>query len=308
MYLEKFSELKNTKEFDEVDFIAKITSIRFIEDEYGSKFIISFYDGYTNDRFMLFTDKDVVKDMLYLNTVYHFYGKSQGKNRRYFVLKGFEPVDITLAVERMYYPERFQKPTEQMLLVYNTSVTEIQDSNLRNFVSYCLGFKGSYTSDKKRLIVYNRFAESPASLNHHDCYKGGFVAHISGMLSNLKNMKTLYSSSFRNEDASSVDWDLLYALVYLHDVGKPLTYTKDSLGRFIWNERCLQDHAVLGSQYIYSCWVQNRLVDFNTVQKLCYCVSEHMNQKYETKVPELSILKALDNLDSSVVSILSKTK
>lgn len=306
MYLDKFTELKYTNEFDDVDFIAKVTSIRLIEDEYSSRFVIGFYDGYTDDRFILYTDKDVIKDLLYLNTVYHFYGKSRGKDRRYFVLKGFDIVEITIETERKYYPERFQKPTEPMVLTYNTSISEIKDNNLRKFVGFCLGFKGSYTNDKKRNVIYNRFVNSPASLNHHDCYRGGYVAHVAGMLANLKSVRDLYSSSFRSEDSNSIDWDLLYALVYLHDIGKPLTYTTDSLNRFVWNDRCLQDHAILGSQYVYSCWVQNSLIDFKTVQKLCYCISEHMNSKYETKVPELSVLRALDNLDSSIVSILSK--
>lgn len=306
MNLSRFSEIFNANEFDDVEFTAKIINIRYIDDLDSSKSIITFFDGYSENRFIIYNDNNKVRELLFINTVYHFYGKARGTKRRYFMLTGYELVPITVSIENKYYPERFKKPSEQMFLIYNTSVASIADNDLREFVCFCLGLKGTKVSEKKRLLIYNKFAEAPASINHHDCYSGGYIAHISGMLANLENVKRLYTGNFRFENGSSVDWDLLYALVYLHDVGKPLTYRKNEFNHFMWNDNCLEDHATLGGQYVYSCWAQSKLISFSQVQKLCYCITEHMSTKYDTKVPELGILKALDNLDASVVSILMR--
>lgn len=308
MQLAQFSDLYKVNEFDEVDFIAKITSITFPTD-IRDRVIIHFFDGFEHNRFIVYTDNQAIREILYTDTVYHLYGVARGIKRRYFMLRSFEPVDITMDIEIKYYPERFKQPTDIMKLVYNTSIAKIKQPDLRRFVGYCLGIQTSgYNASEKQEIKYKRFLNSPASISHHDSYPGGFIAHVSGMLSIVDHLEELYGGGLRMENVDKIDWDLLRAIVYLHDIGKPLTYAKDYTGSYIWNEMCLEDHAQLGAQYLYSCWERSKILDYATIQKILYCVSEHMNynkQFEDKKVPELRILRAIDNLDTAIVTMIA---
>lgn len=307
MTLDKFSDLYKLSEYDEVDFIARITNIMHPTDV-SDRVVIYFFDGVDHNRFTVYTDNEAIREILYVDTVYKLYGVARGLKRRYFMLKGFESIDVTLDIETKFYPERFKRPTDMMKLIYDTSIAKIKDSGLRQLVGYSLGIvtSGYYGSDKQK-VKYDKFAQAPASLNHHDSYPGGYVAHIAGMLSIVNKLEEIYGSKFRAEDANKINWDLLRAIIYLHDIGKPLTYIKDYSGGYIWNEDCLEDHAQIGSQYIYHCWVKTNTVSYAIIQKILYCVVEHMNinkQYDDKKVPELRILRAIDTIDTAIVTML----
>lgn len=307
MHLERFKDISTVDEFTDVDFTAKILRVEK-PSETEDRLVIRFFDGYDNNRFIVYTDNKAVQDILYNNTVYLLRGTARGIHHRYFVLSSIELVAITLDIEQKYYPERFKRPTDMMKMTYDTSIAKIKDCKLRQFVGYCLGIVTTgYGSSDKQKIKYNKYSNAPASLNHHDSYPGGYIAHIAGMLSIVDALEQSYSV-LRTEDISRIDWDLLRAIVYLHDIGKPLTYLRDQSGRYIWNEECLNDHAQLGAQHVYACWNRVRTVDFNLMQKLTYCINEHMNvsKPYDNKkVPELQLLRALDTLDSAIVTQLN---
>ncbi len=308
MLLERFTDLYKVDEFTEVEFIAKITSISHPTD-IQDRVIIHFFDGYENNRFIVYTDNEAIRELLYIDTVYHLRGIARGLHRRYFLLTGFKPVDITLDVENKYYPERFKHLTDMMKLTYDTSIVKIKDVKLRQFVGFCLGIvTAGYDASEKQKAKYNKFNTAPASLSHHDSYPGGYIAHISGMLAIVDKLEEVYGNGLRVEDITKIDWDLLRAIVYLHDIGKPLTYTKDYSGRYIWNEDCLEDHAQLGAQHVYYCWKKTNTITSAMIQKLLYCIAEHMNvskQCDDRKVPELRLLRAIDTLDTAIVTMLT---
>lgn len=307
MTLDKFSDLYKLSEYDEVDFIARITNIIHPED-INDRVIVYFFDGTEHNRFTVFTNNEAIREVLYIDTVYKLYGVARGLKHRYFMLKGFEPVDVTLDIETVYYPERFKHPTDMMKLIYDTSIAKIKDTGIRQLVGYSLGIITSgYCGSEKQKMKYNRFIQAPASLNHHDSYSGGFVAHVAGMLAIVDKLEEIYTSKFRLEEGYRINWDILRAIVYLHDVGKPLTYTRESSGHYVWNENCLEDHAQLGSQYLYHCWRKTMTVEYAVIQKILYCVTEHMsiNKQYDNKkVPELRILRAIDTIDTAIVTML----
>lgn len=307
MILEHFSDIFQLKEYTEVEFIAKVTNVTCPTDT-PDRLIVWFFDGYENNRFTVYTDNNAIREILYNNTVYRMWGVARGLKRRYFMLKGFEPIDVTLDIETKYYPERFKHITDMMKLTYDTSIAKIKDLKLRQFVGYCLGIVTTgYAPSDKQKAKYNIFATAPASLSHHDAYSGGYVAHIAGMLAIVDKLEEIYGSGFRTEDISKIDWDLLRAIVYLHDIGKPLTYQKDYSGQYSWNENILEDHAYLGAQHVYYCWKKTNILPEAVVQKLLYCISEHMNMQKQfddKKVPELRLLRAIDSLDTAIVSML----
>lgn len=308
MELSKLSDLNKQPEFSSVEFIARVTDIcnDVDNDNDTDRLIIKIFDGFNNDRFIVYGLGSIIPKLLSPNNVYKFSGKAQGNKRRYFSLKGFEEVPITLEIEHKYFPERFQKPTTQMLYIYKTYVAKIHDGNLREFVKICLGLSSNDKKSDKQKATYERFVNSPASLKHHDNYSGGYVAHISGMLMIVDNLENDICTSLRKKEINNIDWDLLRALVYLHDVGKPLTYIQDSSNIYRWNENYLEDHAVIGSHYVYDVWRTTKLISLQVMQKLCYGISTHMNNTKninDNKIPELKILKAIDMLEATIADI-----
>lgn len=193
-----------------------------------------------------------------------------------------------------------------MFQVYNTSIAKIKDDKLREFVGQCLGLGcNSSNQSPNQKATYNKFINSPASLKYHDSYIGGYVAHIAGMLEIVNNLEDNNCNYLRGRIPSSIDWDILRALVYLHDVGKPLTYYKSEIG-FKWNENYLEGHALVGSHYVYSVWSKTKLINLATLQKLCYGISSHMDTVKnfnDNKLPELKILKVIDMLEASIADL-----
>lgn len=304
MRLEKFKDISNIEEYQPIEFIAKLIYIGQI-GEYKEKSVLYVFDGYERTRFIVYKDIKDIEKYLTTNSVYIFKGEARGQYRRYFLLQGFEEISITADIESKYYPERFRKPTPIMIMTYNTSLSKIADTGLRNLVAYCLGIPcDKYGPSDKQKYRYNQFAEAPASLKYHDSYPGGYIAHVADMLYIADRIQDSYSGGLRPENIDNIDWDLIRTIIYLHDIGKPLTYKKTLDGNYKWNESCLENHELLGSQYVYSCWAETHLTDEQTIQKICYCIAEHMNNKYDVAVPELSVLRAIDNLDTSIVSML----
>jgi len=303
VHFEKYSEVLEQDEYSKVSFYARLLSLKKLNNYY----VVNFFDGYEKRAFKLFNPNSDIEDHLLTNKVYLFEGETRGDKGKYFKLNTYKEVPVVKKLDDLLFPERLNKPSDKAVMIYNTFITEIANKDLRKFVAYCLGLKGANLEETQRKKIYAVFAESPCSLANHDCYKGGLMVHIAGMLSAAKSLKESYESGIRVEDLSIVDWDLLYAIIYLHDVGKPLTYYKSegSIG-FEWKSTCLENHSLLGSHYIYHCWSTNKLISFALLQKILYCIDEHMNTVMQPKVKELTLLKALDSFDASLASIICR--
>lgn len=296
--LNRFQDIRTKPEFTDVTFVARIMSIRYLEAKEQN--IVEFFDGNAYDRFIVYNSTPQDVGLLPVNEVCELVGTARGQKRRYFTLNGFTPKPVTLAMEKKYYPERFQVLTDEMTLAYTTSLLKIKDSTLRQFVGYCLGIPTTgYEPGPKQRKKYERFATSWASLRRHDAYNGGYVAHITGMLKILDCMEETYTTGYRSLQTTHMDWDILRAAVYLHDIGKPFTYQRTKDGRMLWREGAALNHTEAGICYLSQCWERYGCkLEYTTFQKLLGIISEHMNYKGDATTPESSALRSIDALDA----------
>lgn len=295
------------EEYTCVCFDAKVKNITSYEDR--GCVVIQIFDGTSVDRFTCYNAVELLKNTLIVNNVYKFSGILKGKERRYFMLESFDQITIDYTQEYRFYPENFIGANDNALFIYNTSIAMIKDSSLRLLVSECLGIPCDLTpcsdiNEKTMKIVYDRYKNAPASLNHHDNYRGGYIVHIAGILSHINQMEISFRSSscYRTFKGKTLDFDYLRTLAYLHDCGKPYTYRYVN-GTFVWNNDNILTHEQYGA-HIVSSSIASRRMNNTLLQKVIKGILEHMNPK-ESVIKEINILKNIDRLESSIADYLN---
>lgn len=305
MKLKRFNQIKNLSEYDEVEFYGKVLKTIYREDY--NNLVVIFFDGYETCKFTIYNGVSTISKYLVINNSYVFKGIIKGTTNRYFNLISAEDVSLSIETEKLLYPERFSYANENSLFIYNTSINKINDNNLRLLVADCLGIIiDGNPPCKSQEEKYKIFLNSPASIKHHDCYSGGYIVHVAGLLLQIDNLENMYtaSNSYRNMIKCIIDFDYLRALAYLHDCGKPFTY-KQINNRFEWNESVLLSHSQYGAHIVSSSRYINS-ISFPLRQKLLKGILEHMNPNSNiSSIPEINIFRALDNLESACADALS---
>ena len=294
--LQRYKDIQRCEEFERIKFYGKLLNIVKLDESY----IFKIYDGSAPASFRVYTDQDLLA--CYQNyELYLFEGYVGMGKRKYFKMERASLVPYSKELERTYYPERFKVLSDEMKNVYFLHLNKIKDDGIRYLVGLCLGVPVKGLSNSPGLQrVQDIYISSFASIARHDSYQGGLVAHISGMLLQVEALEKVFgdSSVYQPEQMSGINWDILRAIVYLHDCGKPATYQKLQNGRVSWKDEMKLDHATMGVCYVYNRWVSCKdKVSEETAQKILYGIANHMNDK-ATGLLELEIFRNLDKVDA----------
>lgn len=304
MYLNKFNELYELDEYTDVEFKARVMKLTY-RKEYDN-LVICIFDGHTKERFICYNGISVLQKELKQNCLYHFYGVARGRNRRYFHLTSFSEVAIDYNEEFKYFPENFNSVTNKAKFIYDTSIAKIQDFSIRGLVAECLGLVVDLNPESPEQIKkYKLYSNSPASINYHDNYRGGYIVHIAGMLDIADNLENVYTpgKSYRLITNNNIDFDLLRALIYLHDCGKPYTY-KEVNGSFTWKEDTILSHEQLGAQIVLQSNYSKKVANVK-LQKIIKGILEHMTPT-RSNISEINILKSIDSLESCFADVITR--
>lgn len=287
-FLTKFRDLQKCQTGEVVWFYGKV-----LEIEKTSKYnMIIFNDGTEIQRFAVYdTDFEVPT-----NKLYKFTGSAHGYDKMWFKLSTTDEVIPTLELERIFFPENFMKTTPNLQYIFLNMVSEIDNVDYRKIIMDCFSFKSNFNSKDE---IYR----APASLNYHDNYKGGLINHIASMLNIARVIRSEYNIT--RQVYREIDWDLLYALIYLHDIGKPQTYIEDKFGKFKWNNNVEIDHATLGVCMVYNkCQELNIDVRRNDIQKLLKGIQQHMVKDSVNQIAEIQLLKLIDGIDAILATLI----
>lgn len=168
---------------------------------------------------------------------------------------------------------------------FNQFIEEIQDIDYKNIVKEIL-------KDKQELLIYHPAAKS----NHHE-YAGGLIHHEVSMLLLAKDICKLYPS---------INKDLLYAGIILHDIGKieelsgPIATEYTLKGRLIGHISLIQSEIVNAANKF-------NVDDEKRILLQHMILSHHGKLEYGSPVLPLTleaeVMYQIDNLDSKIVMI-----
>ena len=142
-----------------------------------------------------------------------------------------------------------------------------------------------YDKNKERLLT------APASIGSHHAYLGGYLTHVSAMVSGAVFLSAKYPS---------VNRSLLLTAVLMHDIGKLLCYKYSRYGYAIGctNEGTLLGHASLGSKMVSDAAVQLGVSDEKMLLLQNTIIHHHNNgDPTRTHCREGKLLQMLDCMD-----------
>ena len=286
-FLQTFPELQKCCEYENVVFYGKVVNIVH-NLNYST---VNFYDGKSMQRFNVYSlDFDLTD-----NKLYKFMGMAYGFDRIWFKLFSAELITPTDELEQIFFPENYLKITAELQYIY-LNTYGLSDNNIyKRILKACLDLGTSKAID-------NEIFKNPASLKYHDNYKGGLINHIASMLNVARNLKEEYSAT--RKTFKDINWDLVYTLIYLHDIGKPLTYTQRKDNKFNWNENIQLNHASLGVCYVYSKCIEIGIdIKHPDVQILLKGIEQHMQPEINS-IPEIQLVKSIDSIDSILATTI----
>ncbi|NQV37160.1 MAG: HD domain-containing protein [Candidatus Marinimicrobia bacterium] len=192
---------------------------------------------------------------------------------QYYGRYGYDPALIVPASE--YDPNELWKNAVEI-------IRSINNSHLKSLVSKI------YKTHKDRIMIH------PASVMMHHNYRSGFLEHILSMAKVAQHLAGHYD----------VDYDLLLAGVFLHDIGKlreiesdlEIEYTTE--GNFI-------GHIVLGRDMVRESASTLNAFPQELLQKLDHMILAHQG-RYEwqspvrPKIKEALLLHYIDNMDAKL--------
>ena len=141
------------------------------------------------------------------------------------------------------------------------------------------------------------FYEFPAATKNHHDYVGGLATHILGMLKLAESITELYPS---------LNTDLLYGGVILHDIGKLIELNKAIVAEYT-KEGKLLGHISIMQAMVYERAHQLE-IDGEEVMLLRHMIlSHHGEYEYGSPVlpmiPEAEILHLIDNIDARMSTL-----
>ncbi|WP_404431909.1 3'-5' exoribonuclease YhaM [Sutcliffiella horikoshii] len=147
------------------------------------------WDASTDDE-ELYTPQSIVR---VLGDIHHYRGRNQLKIRKIKPKEDHENVNVSDLIETAPLSQ------EQMMDKITQAIFEMKNPNLQRITRHLL---------KKH---QNEFLQYPAATKNHHEFVSGLAYHVVSMLDLAKAIASLYPS---------LDKDLLYAGVILHDLGK----------------------------------------------------------------------------------------
>lgn len=193
----------------------------------------------------------------------------------------YELVEETDTIVRQFKPHSIQTLLSANKMYFENKLDQIHNRSLKRMVqlAYGMGKVPEGFSERAYRERYATTLRAYASTKFHDCYEGGYVNHIVGMLRIADLLRLQYNPPGDNavgriETGSQINWDIVFAGIYLHDVGKLTTY--EGIGeRIRFREDQLLDHSAAGVGVIYQLYSEIEPEykpswgDFQTLASIC---------------------------------------
>lgn len=314
--LTKFAQLSAIPVDTNIYVIGVLTSIvdnTVYGPEVNYRCTIRLYDGTKTLSMILWKPIEIVDSMFGVGKVYQIYGTKQEYNGRSTVrfISSTEVKDEK--VLKKYALTEFKRLTFDNRQFFVESIRKIEDFRLRRLVevSYGLGRVPSNLTAENYAHRWEKQLNGAGSIARHDNYSGGIINHICGMLRQVDALEGIYGNRenpplFRVEKSCTVNWDIVRVLVYLHDLGKQETYTKNLAGSVVFKAGTQLTHEqvslMLVSKYMRD--VDADLVlPYSIEQQILKGIASHGSFSYE-KSPEEQILAVVDLADAVLVDAL----
>jgi hypothetical protein len=317
-----FSEINSLPHGDNVEFIATLLNIKDLSNDYVTKIQMAVFDGKETSYFQIFSSYSEIQSLFSMNTIYRFIGTvGESHGHKYFKFENAEFADLINDEDlKKYKPYEYKWLKESTYHYFVKSINLITNESYKRYVEliYGLGDPPETVSEstyRKRVNIYKK---SPASLNRHDNYAGGYINHVSGIIRLIEAVQKIYGqfglipSLGRVELGSSIDWAYVYTLAYLHDIGKPCTY-KNGLfpGRLEFREDTKLDHNAMGIVILTKMdrEVESALrLSYGDFQKLAYGILCHGHRQstvlYPIRSAEDQLFTTLDSIDAQMTDTL----
>ena len=185
-----------------------------------------------------------------------------------------EDLILTSPVDRKILMERFMD-----------YVDSIQDQSIKTIVSEIV------------LNKYNKLLLHPAAKTNHHEYAGGLLHHEVSMLDLAKQISSLYPS---------INKDLLYGGIILHDLGKIIELSGPIATEYTLKGKLLGHISIIQTDIVEIAKKHN--IDEETVTLLQHMIlSHHGKLEYGSPVLplilEAEVMYLIDNMDSKIVMI-----
>lgn len=233
-------------------------------------------------------------------------------------LREYQLVEETDAIVRQFKPHSMQTLLNANKMYFENKLDQIKSRSLRRMVQLAYGM-GKVPEGFSERSYRERFSSTIcayASTKFHDCYEGGYVNHIVGMLRIADALRLQYNppgdhAVGRVETGSSIDWDLVFAGIYLHDIGKLTTY--ESVGeRIRFRTDQIIDHAAAGVGVIYRLYSEIEpefkptYAEFQTLASICLKHGKLDRILSDSKQTDSErVITLIDAIDAMMVSNLT---
>ncbi|KPK75785.1 MAG: hypothetical protein AMJ79_09755 [Phycisphaerae bacterium SM23_30] len=226
--------------------------------------------------------------------------KVKGRTENYqgslqLVIEGLRPVEAAEVDLEEFLPQT-DKDIPEMFARLKKELARIENPHLRRLVQ-------AFLSDAELMRL---FQQAPAAMGLHHAYIGGLLEHTLSLLVLAERVQGHYAA---------LDWDLIKAALFLHDLGKTTELQYDVSFQYT-DEGRLVGHLVKGAVLIEQ---KIQQLDagggepFPELLRDCLLhivLSHHGSREYGCPVlpttPEAFAVHYLDNLDSKIALTLSE--
>lgn len=192
-------------------------------------------------------------------------------------------LDDTPELIRQFKPDRLKHLKPENRQLFESAYQSIQNKNVQRLIELCYGL-GKVPNKVSHDVYRNRYTEalnSLASVRFHDSYPGGYINHLCGMLRIAMNIKDTYTAvghatiPGRVEIGNNIDWDLVFAGIYLHDIGKIGLYVPAGVSNK-YRDGHILDHKIVGVGKLYQAYSElDSDMDYGYFQQICAITARH---------------------------------
>ena len=315
--IKQFSDLQMYPVGTRVDLLCKvirITDMTIIDPEISYRTQIKLWDKKKFLTFYIWKSYEEVSRTLTEGEVYYLHGiLSEWNGSPNFKYMSATQVTDDKVIQA-YNQNKYCRLLPENKTFFIDSLAKIKDFRYRRLVEVCYGL-GNCPEHMEPTAYRKRFAlqeNGYGSIKHHDCYPGGYINHVVGILRLIDKLEEQYGNDYmppiaRCESSCDVNWDIVRTLAYLHDLGKQHTYAKSMGGHMMFRSGTLISHEessiLLIAKYSRDIAPTLRL-DYAEEQILFGGILDRAERRKD-RGPEERIFLALDLLDAVMVENLS---
>ncbi|MEG2263468.1 MAG: hypothetical protein RSC43_00825 [Clostridia bacterium] len=249
---------------------------------------------------------------------FDFFVDNKGKGAYIKQLSAWCPLEETEEMSRRFKTLNYNRLSDTNRNDFVTGIKIIEDPSLRRLVEVAYGTgtvpEGVHTAAYRSRLT--AVWTSWGSIHRHDSYPGGYVNHVCDMLRIARKLQQMYekpSNCGRLERKCEINWQYLFTLIYLHDIGKADTYESTASGMIRWKTYGKIKHNDLGMAKVMALYQEiepSLQPDPEMFQKILYGIQKHGDISAFTSVDknltaEDKLLTLIDTTDAILVQCLS---